>query len=134
MAAMTEEAVRAFVTAKILSRISGVGARRDEALRAVLGIAAPGVDDATMEELVAKTPELPFSLYEKWVGMFVDRLLETVPAPQLQDLCLNTPESNASLQLVYSMFMESTRMEEEVGKDLQLLLAKLPGPDNSGGN
>lgn len=122
MQQQTIEAIRAFITARILSRIASVGARRDEALRAVLGVAAPGVDDATMNALVAKTPELPSSLYEKWVNLFVDRLLETVPHEQICDLCANTPESNASLQLVYSMFMESSRMEEEVAADLQLFL------------
>ena len=123
MREMSVEAMRAFITARILSGVAGAGARRDEALRAVLGVAAPGVDDATMEALIAKTPELPSSLYEKWAGMFADRLLETVPHEQVRDLCLNTPESNASLQLVYSMFMESERMEKEVKDNLQACLA-----------
>lgn len=123
MQEMTTEAMRAFITARILSRIAGAGARRDEALRAVLGVAAPGVDENTMAELVARTPELPAALYEKWVGMFADRLVTTIPPEQLQDLCLNTPESNASLQLVYAMFMESERMEREVAADLALYLS-----------
>lgn len=123
MQEMTAQAMRAFITARILSRIASAGARRDEALRAVLGVAAPGVDDATMAELVAKTPELPSTLYEKWVDMFAHRLLETVPHDQLRELCRNTPESNASLQLVYAMFMESERMEKEVADDLSLYLA-----------
>jgi hypothetical protein len=130
---MTEEAIRAFVTARLLSRISGAGARRDEALRAVLGVAAPGLDDAALERLTAATPELPVTLYEKWVGMFLDRLLTTVPQDQLRDLCANTPESNASLQLVYAMFMESARMEAVVEDDLKLWLQDAPSADEAGG-
>jgi hypothetical protein len=99
----------------------------------VLGVAAPGLDDAALERLVAKTPELPVTLYEKWVGMFLDRLLETVPQEQLRDLCANTPESNASLQLVYAMFMESERMEEVVEDDLALWLQDAPSADEAGG-
>lgn len=127
----TAEAMRAFITARILSRIAGAGESRDEALRAVLGVAAPGVDDATLAALVAKTPELPASLYEKWVGAFAERLLETVPHEQIRELCLNTAESNASLQLVYAMFMESARMEEEVAADLELLLTGETSPEAS---
>lgn len=126
MREMTTEAAQAFITARILSRIAGAGAKRDEALRAVLGVAAPGVDDATMAALVAKTPELPADLYEKWVGMFAARLLETVPHEQICELCRNTAESNASLQLVYAMFMESERMEQEVEEDLKKYLAAMP--------
>jgi hypothetical protein len=129
---MTEEAIRAFVSARILSRISGAGARRDEALRAVLGVAAPGLNDASLDRLVSRTPELPVTLYEKWVGMFVDRLLETVPLEQASDLCANTAESNASLQLVYAMFMESSRMEAVVEDDLRLWLQDAPGDGGPG--
>ena len=121
MQQMTPEAMKTFITARLLSRVASEGEKRDEALRAVLGIAAPGVDDATMAELVDKTPELPPALYEKWADMFTDRLLNTVPHEQIHELCLNTPESNASLQLVYAMFMESERMEREVAADLALL-------------
>ena len=125
---MNEENIRAFVTARILSRISGTGARRDEALRAVLGIASPGLDDAALDRLVKEAPELPVGLYEKWTGLFVDRLLETVPREQIHDLCLTSPESEASLLLVYSMFMESERMEKIVAEDLAFLLAGAANP------
>lgn len=125
---MNEESIRTFVTARILSRISGVGARRDEALRAVLGIAAPGLDDTSLSRLVAEAPEIPVSLYEKWIRLFLDRLLKTVPCEQIQDLCLNTPESNASLLLVYSMFMESETMEQVIAEDLQFFLKDVASP------
>ena len=131
MREISVEAMRAFITARILSGVAGARARRDEALRAVLGVAAPGVDDATMEELVAKTPELPASLYEKWAGMFADRLLETVPLEQVEDLCKPDNGSRATLVLVYLMFMESERMEKQIPKDLEDLVSKLPDPDGA---
>ena len=53
--------------------------------------------------------------------MFMDRLLETVPPVQIEELCLGTPESDASLLLVYVMFMESARMEKVVADDLGAL-------------
>ena len=122
---MSDENIRTFVTARILSRISGAGARRDEALRAVLGIASPGLDDAALDRLVAEAPEIPVKLYEKWIDLFLDRLIETIPREQMDDLCRNTPESNASLLLVYSMFMESEKMEKIVADDLEFFLKDL---------
>ncbi len=119
---MTEKEMRAFIIARICSRITGAGERRDEALRAVLGIASPGLNDEALARLVEQTAQIPPALYERWAGMFAERLLATVPHAQIQELCRNTPESNASLQLLYSMFMESARMETVIGEDLHSLL------------
>ena len=78
----------------------------------------PDLGDAETARIAALVPELPVSLYEKWVGMFADRLLETVPVEQVEELCRNTEESNAALLLLYSMFMESGRMEKVVTEDI----------------
>lgn len=118
---MTEAQQRTFIADRILSRIAGKGERRDEALRAAIALAIPNLDDSSTAGIAAAIPELPASLYQKWVSMFVDRLLETVPSAQIEELCLGTPESDASLLLVYVMFMESARMEAVVAEDLKAL-------------
>lgn len=118
---MTEKDIRARIVHAILSCISGEGERRSQALREVLGIAVPRLDEASLAGIAAKVPELPLPLYQKWVGLFADRLLETAPREQLEDLCRDTPESAATLQLVYSMFMESERMEKMIAADLRAL-------------
>jgi hypothetical protein len=118
---MTKTAMHVFITTRVLSRLSCAGARRDEALRELLRFSAPGLDDASIVGIVASTPEIPRRLYEKWAGMFADRLLETVPRPQVENLCRNTEESNAALLLLYSMFMESARMEKVMKEDLEEL-------------
>ena len=118
---MSEAQQRQFIAERILSRIAGKGERRDEALRAVIDLAIPNLEDKDIAGIAAAIPELPLSLYRKWVDMFVDRLLETVCPQQIEELCRGTPESDASLLLVYVMFMESARMERVVAQDLKAL-------------
>jgi hypothetical protein len=123
---MAEDSLRPFIIARILSRIAGAGERRTTALRDVLGIAAPHLDRDAIEEIAPLVPELPHSLYEKWAGLFADSLLERIPRDRIEALCLNTEESNATLLLTYSMFMESERMEKIVADDIKAL-ANLEG-------
>ena len=69
--------------------------------------------------IVAETaPRLLPQLTEKWVGMFVDRLLETVPQAQIAELCDGSAENEAALALAYVMFLESARMEKQMAEDL----------------
>jgi len=118
---ITEAEIHAFITARIMSRLSLPGERRSEALREVLKLTVSDLDTQRLETMIAMAPEIPLSLYAKWVGLFADRLLETVNGEQLQDLCANSEESNATLLLLYSMFMESERMERLTAEDLQAL-------------
>jgi hypothetical protein len=116
---MTENQQRRYITQYLRARIEGKGERRNEALRAVLDLSMPHLDDEAVADLACGIPELPASLYGKWIDMFADRLLETVPPEQIADLCRGAPESDASLLLVYVMFMESARMEKVVAEDLK---------------
>ena len=118
---ITEAEIHAFITARIMSRLSLPGERRSEALREVLKLTVSDLDTQRLETMIAMAPEIPLPLYAKWVGLFADRLLETVNREQLQDLCANSEESNATLLLLYSMFMESERMERLTAEDLQAL-------------
>ncbi|MCL1939961.1 MAG: hypothetical protein FWG04_04805 [Desulfovibrionaceae bacterium] len=117
----TEAEIHAFITARIMSRLSLPGERRSEALREVLKLTHAHLDTQRLESMIALAPEIPLPLYAKWVGLFADRLLETVQREQLQDLCANSEESNATLLLLYSMFMESERMECLAREDLKTL-------------
>jgi hypothetical protein len=119
--ATTETEIHAFITARIMSRLSLPGERRNEALREVLKLTVSNPDAQRLENMIAMAPEIPLPLYAKWVGLFAGRLLETVNREQLQDLCANSEESNATLLLLYSMFMESERMERLAAEDLQAL-------------
>jgi hypothetical protein len=122
MNTVTAEAeIHAFITARIMSRLSPPGERRNEALREVLKLTVSSPDTQKLESMIAMAPEIPLPLYAKWVSLFADRLLETVSREQLQDLCANSEESNATLLLLYSMFMESERMERMAKEDLHAL-------------
>lgn len=123
---MLPQEIHAFITTRIILRLAHAGARRADALREILGVSHPGLDDNAIAELASLVPELPSRIYEKWATLFADRLLETISAKQLSELCKNTDESNGALMLLYSMFMESERMEKIVAEDLQSLPGENP--------
>ncbi len=127
---MTENDLRQFVVSSILGRLARDGERREEALRDVLGLTVPNLDDAAARGIAGMVPQLPESVYAKWAGMFADKLMETVPPEQVRDLCRGTEESDATLALVYVMFMESERMEKVVARDLADLGLKLSPEDD----
>jgi hypothetical protein len=108
-----------YIVSTITQRFSTDRERREEALRDVLAISNPGKDSDSIEKIAGAVPELPSAIYRKWATMFARRLYETVPPEQVDDLCLGTPESVATLTLVFVMFMESERMEKQVALDLQ---------------
>lgn len=128
---MERSALRTTIISTVLDRISSEDSRREEALAGVLNLTVPEVDKEIAQDLAALIPALPLSLYEKWAGMFADRLLETVPVEQVEDLCKPGNENRATLILVYLMFMESERMEKQVPEDLKKLVAGLPDPDGA---
>ncbi|MDL2315904.1 hypothetical protein LJC59_02350 [Desulfovibrio sp. OttesenSCG-928-A18] len=130
---MTDSDLRAFIINTVVTRISGKGERRDEALRAVMGLAWPQADAAALAAATIAVPELHPSLYERWAGIFADSMLESVDRRMLEDLCSGTEEGRASLLLVFSMFMESKQMEKTVARDLHALADQGRGPDTGGG-
>ncbi len=114
-------ALREHVISSILRRFSPSAETRRDALADVLQLGLPALDKERAARLAEEVPELPTSLYEKWAGLFADRLFATVPEDQLRELCRGTPEEDASLALVFVMFMESARMEKIVAEDLRSL-------------
>ncbi len=114
-------ALREHVISSILQRFSPSAEARRDALADVLLLGLPALDKEQAVKLAKEVPELPASLYEKWAGLFADRLFATVPEDQIRDLCRGTPEEDASLALVFVMFMESARMEKVVAEDLRSL-------------
>lgn len=93
-------------------------AGRAEALAAFVGLARPDLGAEAARVIAEKTPPLLSALTEKWIGMFVDRLFETVPLAQLELLCDGSEENEAALTLAYVMFLESERMEKQMAEDL----------------
>ena len=118
---MQTGALREHVVSSILLRFAPASDARLEALRDVLILGVPNLTRKKAEELAATVPQLPTSLYERWAHMFAERLFATVPEEQIRELCLGTAESDASLALVFVMFMESERMEKVIADDLKAL-------------
>ncbi|WP_027367082.1 hypothetical protein [Desulfocurvibacter africanus] len=124
--------LRKHIIEVILEHVSRDEARRREALSEFFGVTLPAVDDAQTQRLAELVPPLLPVLYEKWANMFADRLFETVPEEQIEDLCRSGEKNRATLLLVYIMFMESERMEKQVAQDLRahgLQLAPEAGQD-----
>lgn len=105
--------------------------KRKEALYEFMALTKAS-SDATAEQVADIVPPVMRELYERWTGMFVDRLLETAPRDALALLCDGTAENSAALVLAYIMFMESARMEEQVDADLKEYGEKMSGADDMG--
>lgn len=118
---MTADNARAHITALLLERTSQDEARRKEALRDYLDVTQATTDRATSEALAGLIPALMPALYAKWIGMFVDRLLATVPLEQIELVCDGSAANAAALTLAYVMFLESARMERQIDEDLAAL-------------
>lgn len=131
-AAPDTAALRDRTRAILLARVARTGdAGRTEALAAFVSLARPDLGAEAARVVAEKTPQLLPALTEKWIGLFVERLFETVPANQLELLCDGSEENEAALALAYVMFLESERMEKQMAEDLAA--CELPsgedGPD-----
>ena len=91
---------------------------RQEALRELLAATRPDLAPESAACVAETVPPLLPELHRKWIGMFVDRLLETASQPQVEILCDGSEENKAALSLAYVMFLESERMEKVIEKDL----------------
>lgn len=129
----SENELRRVVRETVLDRLATEDSRRREALQEFLAVSSPNIGDAAMEKLADMIPPLLPELYEKWVGMFADRLFETVPREQVAELCDGTTENTATLILVYIMFLESERMEQQIAEDLAAYGRRHSADDDMGG-
>ncbi len=123
-------ALRRRVVERILARFAPDGETRREALRDVLMLGIPNLNEESAAEMARFVPELPAELYEKWAGLFADRLLETADERTIGDLCAGDADNEAALALVFAMFMESERMEKIVAEDLKNLPGAAPGGED----
>ncbi len=117
--ATTPEALREIAVRALLRRVARTDdAGRAEALTAFVNLSRPDLSPDAARVIAERTPRLLPRLTEKWVGMFVDRLFETVPQEQIVLLCDGSEENEAALALAYVMFLESERMEKQMAADL----------------
>jgi hypothetical protein len=116
--AMTPKQLRVHIFSVIISKVEEQDeARRAEALAEFMSVTGTaGNAPETVAELI---PPLMHDLYEKWIAMFIDRLLSTVDARNIELLCDGSADNNAALVLAYIMFLESARMEKQIDEDLR---------------
>lgn len=129
---LTRAQMRAHIFLVILDKFSNSAQRRQEALQEYFLVTMPNVSEEAATNLAALIPDLMPELYSKWIDMFVERLFETVPEAQVEHLCDGTAENNASLGLVFLMFMESERMEKQTEDDLREYARRHSGADDMG--
>jgi len=130
--ALSIETLREHVRSVVLERLDQEADRRQEALSEFFGVTMGGEDSVPLEKLAELVPPILPKLYEKWVAMFVERFFETVPCEQIELLCDGTEQNNAAILLVYLMFLESKRMEEQIDKDLREYGFEMSGADDTG--
>ncbi|BBD07412.1 hypothetical protein [Desulfovibrio ferrophilus] len=129
---MPETSMQEHVRSVVLERLDQDADKRTEALTEFFGVTMSGADTVAMDKLADLVPPLLPKLYEKWVGMFVERFFETVPKEQIELLCDGSDENNAAILLIYLMFLESQRMEDQIDKDLKEYGLSMTGADDTG--
>lgn len=103
----------------VMARLARQDENRAQALKEYLAVMMPDMDITMSERIATMVPAVLPDLYEKWVALFIDRLFETVPLNQITHLCDGTPDNDATIGLVFLMFMESERMEKQIDEDLR---------------
>ncbi|MEF2231601.1 MAG: hypothetical protein V3571_11780 [Pseudodesulfovibrio sp.] len=128
---MDPKIIRTHIFSVIMSKVEEQDAdKRREALAEFMSVTGTaGNVPAQVAELI---PPIMSDLYEKWITMFVDRLLETVELKNIELLCDGTDENNAALVLAYIMFLESARMEKQIDRDLREHGLRASGQDAMG--
>ncbi len=119
MSANLPDDLRARIGELLLARVADNDEARRQGLKEFLAMTCPDLQDGAATGLADLVPPLLPELYGKWIGMFADRLLETVPQPQVEELCSGSAENTASLLLVFLMYLESATMEQQIAEDLK---------------
>ncbi|WP_394699587.1 hypothetical protein [uncultured Pseudodesulfovibrio sp.] len=129
--AMNPKQIRTHIFTVIINKVEEQDEdKRQEALTEFMSVT--GTAGNAPDQIAEMIPPIMHDLYEKWISMFIDRLLETVDARNLELLCDGTTDNNAALVLAYIMFLESARMEEQIPKDLAEHGLKASGNEDLG--
>ncbi len=129
---MPENKIRKHIAKAILKRLDQNEEKRREALEDFFAVTMTAPDEKTAQGLADMVPCLLPDLYKKWIDMFVDRLLETVPMNQIELICEPGDENEAAIVLAYIMFLESERMEKQIDRDLKEYASSQSGQDELG--
>jgi len=128
---MTKKELRAHIFATIICKVEEQDeTRRLEALNEFMAVT--GTAGNASEQIASLIPPIMHELYEKWITLFIDRLLETVDAKNIELLCDGSDDNNAALVLAYVMFLESARMEKQIDEDLRQHGMQATGQDDLG--
>ncbi|WP_320174370.1 hypothetical protein [Maridesulfovibrio sp.] len=127
---MQEAEIKKYIYKIIMDKCTADEEARQDALGEFIAMTMPNIDEGAVRNIKSMIPPIT-DLYDKWANMFVERLLETVPRNQIEELCSGTPDNDSALVLVYIMFMESERMEKQVAEDIA---AFAPTQDDDAGN
>ncbi|WP_242652835.1 hypothetical protein [Pseudodesulfovibrio hydrargyri] len=115
---MNRKQIRAHIFATIINKVEEQDeTRRQEALNEFMAVT--GTAGNAPEQIASLIPPIMHDLYEKWITMFIDRLIETVDLNNIELLCDGADDNNAALVLAYVMFLESARMEKQIDEDLR---------------
>ncbi|OEU66683.1 MAG: hypothetical protein BA863_16730 [Desulfovibrio sp. S3730MH75] len=127
---MEEAKIREYIHAIIMEKCTHNESARQDAIGEFITLTMPNIDEKATNNIKSMIPTIA-ELYDKWAVMFIDRLLETVPRNQIEELCSDTVENDSALVLIYIMFMESERMEKQVADDIS---EYAPTQDDEQGN
>ncbi|AMK11235.1 MAG: hypothetical protein AB7E51_06530 [Pseudodesulfovibrio sp.] len=115
---MNKKQIRTHIFSTIMAKVEEQDeTKRQEALNEFMAVT--GTAGNASEQVASLIPPIMHDLYEKWITMFIDRLMETVPLKNIELLCDGCDGNNGALVLAYIMFLESARMEKQIDEDLR---------------
>jgi len=112
-----QDALKKRIAELVFEQVDRDADRRGEAVSDYIALTA-GVSQEQAQRVAELVPPVEKTLYARWIEMFANRLLETVPVDQVKHLTDGTEENKAALALVFLMFLESERMEKQIAQDL----------------
>ncbi|HKI82601.1 MAG TPA: hypothetical protein VKA04_13210, partial [Pseudodesulfovibrio sp.] len=93
---MNKKQIKAHIFATIIDKVEEQDeTRRLEALNEFMAVT--GTAGNASEQVASLIPPIMHELYERWITMFIDRLLETVDTENIELLCDGSDDNNAAL-------------------------------------
>lgn len=77
------------------------------------------LDDETLDSFAQGIAPPPREYFAKWVGIFVDKALDQMPAERLQAACEDDQTARTRLYLAYLDFCRER--QDDMGRDLEAL-------------
>ncbi|WP_027366786.1 hypothetical protein [Desulfocurvibacter africanus] len=117
---MDKDALRSFLLKALMSMVApsmGHEERRD--MLDCMFPVGQSLDDETLDAFAQGIAPPPREFFAKWIGIFVDKVLDEMPAERLHAACENDQMAQAGLYVAYLDFCRER--QADMDRDLEAL-------------